>query len=774
LPGKKSKDGGPPEPPFDPAAHEEFKREMRQMNAAAKLRVEDGIAKLAAAFEEHDPLHVIAELSFENCFIDPDTYHEPTDEHVEAYVEYAQSIALAVERPGTTVPATEWVDECAALVRTIVESTQAYFMTEFTQEGFEHKYPGVEAEVRVLTILRTLKMRGDSVQEHHEDLFMGLFAPHSDFLVSHFGFTASEFVRAQHAVHELVAGSIQDYYDGWASAFRSFVAQRDGVDEATSAELIREFFASALAEPHGEASRAARAALVERFVVEPSADIPTSVLDLLSAELGSNRDFLEGKAKGWPLGESVIRRKPLVRRAGKTYAFNPLLLSRVLIDSMESAIREADRSYFDDKFLPARARYLEAKVVEHLGALLPGAAVHRNLKYQIIEGGKPKLVETDALLIFDHYLFIVEAKAGGVTAAAHRGAMSRIKEHLESLIADAAKQGFRTHDYIAANSPAQFVAEDGSTVSIPNLSSFDDVFVLTPTLTPLAYFATRLRTILSLASLPPGRWPWSVFLNDLRVASEIFESPGEFVLYLRRRLLINDTADIATPDELDFVMFFLKEGMFFGDTPPAGFNPTVLDGYTVDLDRYYSFLGGRASSGEKPRFNIGDDMRAFVASIESSGLQHRTYAAAAFLALDSVTQRRVMRDLDGLRELVRKDGEEHTLTMSAGSVGYAISVVPPANADADLKRLRAYSRTKKHQWEKDGWVHLFILLGADGSERIDLFVDPRPHVPDRDLDGAVSRFQRQKVAQARARGKIGRNDPCPCNSGKKFKKCCGA
>ncbi|MFN3282542.1 MAG: SEC-C metal-binding domain-containing protein [Tabrizicola sp.] len=27
---------------------------------------------------------------------------------------------------------------------------------------------------------------------------------------------------------------------------------------------------------------------------------------------------------------------------------------------------------------------------------------------------------------------------------------------------------------------------------------------------------------------------------------------------------------------------------------------------------------------------------------------------------------------------------------------------------------------------------------------------------------------------AAARAKVGRNDPCPCGSGKKFKKCCGA
>src|SRR4051812_7777395 len=148
---------------------------MRQENSAAKLCIENGIAKLASAFKEFDPLHVVAQLSFENCFIDPDTYHEPTDEHVEAYVEYAQSLALAVGDCGTTAPTAEWIDECAGIVRTVLECTEMYFFSEFAQEDFEKKYPGIEPEVRFLTIMRTLKMRGDSVQEHHEALFIGLF-----------------------------------------------------------------------------------------------------------------------------------------------------------------------------------------------------------------------------------------------------------------------------------------------------------------------------------------------------------------------------------------------------------------------------------------------------------------------------------------------------------------------------------------------------------------------------------------------------------------------
>ncbi|MBE6568415.1 MAG: hypothetical protein E7657_07140, partial [Ruminococcaceae bacterium] len=35
-------------------------------------------------------------------------------------------------------------------------------------------------------------------------------------------------------------------------------------------------------------------------------------------------------------------------------------------------------------------------------------------------------------------------------------------------------------------------------------------------------------------------------------------------------------------------------------------------------------------------------------------------------------------------------------------------------------------------------------------------------------------FSPAKRAPAKADKKVGRNDPCPCGSGKKYKMCCGA
>jgi hypothetical protein len=57
-------------------------------------------------------------------------------------------------------------------------------------------------------------------------------------------------------------------------------------------------------------------------------------------------------------------------------------------------------------------------------------------------------------------------------------------------------------------------------------------------------------------------------------------------------------------------------------------------------------------------------------------------------------------------------------------------------------------------------------------------LDPRhePVLPPKPPHIVITGFEigSTPAPQARIRGKLGRNDPCPCGSGKKYKKCCGA
>jgi SWIM/SEC-C metal-binding protein len=74
-------------------------------------------------------------------------------------------------------------------------------------------------------------------------------------------------------------------------------------------------------------------------------------------------------------------------------------------------------------------------------------------------------------------------------------------------------------------------------------------------------------------------------------------------------------------------------------------------------------------------------------------------------------------------------------------------------------RVRVQTEERKREleaiFEGHGWSHE-ITVDADKPEDT------------ADLDRLQS-----PVVQVKAASKVGRNEPCPCGSGKKYKKCCG-
>ena len=68
-------------------------------------------------------------------------------------------------------------------------------------------------------------------------------------------------------------------------------------------------------------------------------------------------------------------------------------------------------------------------------------------------------------------------------------------------------------------------------------------------------------------------------------------------------------------------------------------------------------------------------------------------------------------------------------------------------------------------------AEFFSVVSESFFERLKLLAKNHP-----DLYNLLEKIFKQDMASRRLKknkGKIGRNSPCPCNSGKKFKKCCG-
>jgi SEC-C motif-containing protein len=92
--------------------------------------------------------------------------------------------------------------------------------------------------------------------------------------------------------------------------------------------------------------------------------------------------------------------------------------------------------------------------------------------------------------------------------------------------------------------------------------------------------------------------------------------------------------------------------------------------------------------------------------------------------------------------------------------------------DAEWLGLEIVSTERGQPGDDEGWVEFIARFREDGKDRVhrerSRFVlhEGRWYY----VDGEMPRPQTQRHAGPR----VGRNDPCPCGSGRKYKKCCGA
>ena len=128
-------------------------------------------------------------------------------------------------------------------------------------------------------------------------------------------------------------------------------------------------------------------------------------------------------------------------------------------------------------------------------------------------------------------------------------------------------------------------------------------------------------------------------------------------------------------------------------------------------------------------------------------------------------------------------------TMRARYTSFAVGNIDFIESTYNPDDLDSFDRKEVKEWsEKSNWKGLEIIDTQDGKETDSTgIVEFKAHYEVDGMDNAhheVSEFKKidgmwyfmeGKVVRnqvIRSSPKIGRNDPCSCGSGKKFKKCC--
>lgn len=755
-------------PPPSPQQLESWSETLDELHHSLKKGISDRLNKLQSVVARFDPLILLEYVSMQNVVFDPTTYEEPMAEGQVAFAEYALNLISGAPKHGSDVPSMEELEAFGQAIRDL-------FLEVMWFAGFktgDHRKPTPLSELRAQQLHYFMVVRMEWVPQHQKDHVLDLLSPHDDALKAAIGLDAQALLRFRDACDERFDETFaaqRKAIDAVTKAHKAFVQR---LEAAETAEEQREAMAAYLASAEHKAAQAkiedakADGAELGLFELIPDPSILQEFLDQLSLELGQNHEFY-AHGGPWPINDSATWLKPIVRHDGRYFMFVPTLLQEGIVPIAEHALETSIPDYWQNSYLPARGQFLEDKCLDYLAAIHPFATVYRSLKYRLPDD-PDTLYETDGLVLFDDVALVVEAKSGAFHVQGRRGSPEHLETDIKHLVAEPLAQARRVRGYLKDNPEARFSVQGVGDVAIDG-TVIREFHIITPTLSPLGPVTARLPVLRDLGWLDGNDWPWSIFIGNLRIISELVEGPSEFLLYLRRRAEANENPRAVTADEMDLFMEFLQTGLYFDKGVPPDVSRLFIASRTVPLDSYYFAEAGLREAAPKPRFNVSEDARSFLRELDSSNVPGGIVAASMIASFNDVTQRRTERFVSDLRRAMASDGQPHNRSMVFNDAQVGLTLWIYSNVgEVEIAEASAHAETKLLEQGVSEWVTIVI----DGTKihAARRFMSD-PGLEARVAGRGISFGGGKQIRITKAEPKLGRNELCYCGSGIKYKRC---
>ena len=643
------------------AEHQKMMKNLLSIRPIIKKNIRDNIHELELLLSKYNLIHLLHYLCVKHCFTNPETYKESESVNLEFWIEYALSCATSIQSQSSFEdPWDKIFTKFEELIKSIIDLSTQFYMTEAADESYD---PSLKT-IRFQSIVNYMGVRGDSFENHHLDLIHQTFQPHDAFLKENFGFTAKEITEFIDNIRNEVLTNIK--HDAYRMSF--FMKFKDLVKKIKTSkgekiEITENDFKEfdkneEMIKLKKEYQEYMQTYEPFYFKLKPSEKLPRNLLELFSIKFGENTLFLQ-EEKFWPLNNSLIYSKPIIKYKDEFYGFGGTILFRNILEILESMIKEKNQNYYSKTFLKKKAKLLEEISLYYLSNIMPKASIYGELFYYIEQDGEKIKYETDGLIIFDENLLILEAKSHKLTLSAKRGSVLRIEKTVKNIIDDAYNQGIRCKRYIIDNIQAEFFDKDNKKILTLEAKNFRSIYIINTTYENLSHLSVKLHNLKNFNLIEGKEWPWTVFINDLRIISEIVECPSIFLLYLQRRIKMNDLELLTNSDELDFFMFFLKTGLYFEDFNISKNQKVSLFGMTDELDRYYLYIQGDVKEAEKPVFKIPNFYKKIVYVIEELGKKGFTQATISLLSIDAEDRKKFSALITRYKKLSFKTGKDY-------------------------------------------------------------------------------------------------------------------
>lgn len=416
-----------------------------------------------------------------------------------------------------------------------------------------------------------------------------------------------------------------------------------------------------------------------------------------------------------------------------------------------------------------RGKYLESVSTDYLSRVFGATHVHANV--DVYESKGKRTSEVDVLVTFDDRAIVIQAKSKRLTMEAKRGNDSYLKDDFKKSVQDAYDQA-RLCALALNDSSYQFVDARGTHLAITG--GFSEIYILCLVSDNYPALSFQARQFLKHEETAEIKTPLVLDVFALDAMTEMLRSPLRFLSYLNRRAAIGD--QLLASQELVALSYHLRKNLWIDDN----INLMSLDeSIASDLDvamavRRDGVAGEATPQGILTAF-AGTTLWNLIESIEARPDAGIMDLGFLLLTISGDAFKDTNRLIDFLLRKAKADGQPHDLTILFGKVGLTIHVSDLSLEDA-TRSLHDHCARRKYWSKADTWIGV-CLSGADGSLRFGLTLK-HPWSYDTKLEAAVadaplpSETITDVLSKQRKAIKVGRNDPCPCGSQKKYKKCC--
>lgn len=417
-----------------------------------------------------------------------------------------------------------------------------------------------------------------------------------------------------------------------------------------------------------------------------------------------------------------------------------------------------------------RGNFAETTTMHFLERAFPAGRVLKNV---VFRKGKGHIAgEVDLLLIHGRRAFLFQIKSKGLTEVARSGDDQGLSTDFRLAVQNAYDQAVSCVRYAKKGYRCEI---DGERLPDTLFDRVDEYYPICVTSENYPSLSFQVAQFLELQKFRELQNPivFDVFTVD--VITEFLRTQLFLVDYLVKRSALYGR--VMASHELNILGMHLRNNLHLEDDVGL---MMVQDDFVLNLDmalgvRRRGLPGKDTPDGILTR-DLNNPLGKILREADASDRPEVHRLGELLLSLSSTAWK------DGNKWIARaireaqKDGQQHDATMPLTEAGIGLTVhCSHNNIEEATSRLAGHCELRKYIHRADQWYGIAfdpktedvsVALGRVGKWKFD---------PTLDAEAKTLKVKsaRQWVdAGGRRAGKPGRNSPCPCGSGKKYKKCC--